>query len=205
MAQLLHVDSSLGTESVSRRLSAHFAEEWRNNHPGAGYVHRDVAARPVPHITEPVHQSLIYPDTDHGQSEQERELTAAITREVLDASVIVLGVPMHNYTVPSALKAWLDRIVHPAHLAVPSPLSGRKVVVVLTRGGSYAPGTPREAFDYQQTYLKAILEAIGLGEDLTFVTAELTMAAVAPQMAQFRPLAEASLANAYDALAKLAQ
>lgn len=205
MTQLLHVDSSLGTESVSRRLSAHFAEEWRNNHPGGGYAYRDVAAQPVPHITEPVHQSLIHPDTDHGQSEQERELTAAITREVLDASVIVLGVPMHNFTVPSALKAWLDRIVHPAHMAVPSPLAGKKVVVVLTRGGSYAPGTPREAFDYQQTYLKAILEAIGLGEDLTFVTAELTMAAIAPQMAEFRPLAEASLANAYDALAKLAQ
>ncbi|MFJ8165198.1 FMN-dependent NADH-azoreductase [Streptomyces sp. NPDC096136] len=205
MSQLLHVDSSLGTESVSRRLSAHFAGEWRNNHPGAGYAYRDVAARPVPHITEPVHQALIHPDTDHGQSEQERELTAAITREVLDASVIVLGVPMHNFTIPSALKAWLDRIVHPAHMAVPSPLAGKKVVVVLTRGGSYAPGTPREAFDYQQTYLKAILEAIGLGEDLTFVTAELTMAAIAPQMAEFRPLADASLANAYDALAKLAQ
>ncbi|MEU9445897.1 NAD(P)H-dependent oxidoreductase [Streptomyces sp. NPDC048304] len=205
MSHLLHVDSSLGTESVSRRLSAYFAEQWRNNHPGGGYVYRDVAAQPIPHITEPVHQSLIYPDTDHGQSAQERDLTAAITREVLDASAIVLGVPMHNFTIPSAFKAWLDRIVHPAHMAVPGPLSGKKVVAVLSRGGSYSPGTPREAFDYQQTYLKAILEAISLGEDLTFVTAELTMANVAPQMAELKPLAEASMANAYETLEKLAQ
>jgi FMN-dependent NADH-azoreductase len=205
MPHLLHVDSSLGTESVSRRLSAYFTEEWRDKHPGGGYVYRDVAAQPVPHITEPVHKALTYPDAGHEQSAQERELTAAITREVLDASVIVLGVPMHNFTIPSTLKAWLDRLVHPAHMASPSPLGGKKVVAVLSRGGSYAPGTPREAFDYQQTYLKAILEAIGLGEDLTFVTAELTMANVAPQMAQFKPLAEASQANAYETLEKLAQ
>ncbi|MFI9220099.1 FMN-dependent NADH-azoreductase [Streptomyces werraensis] len=205
MSHLLHVDSSFGTESVSRRLTAYFAEEWRNQHPGGGYSHRDVAAQPIPHITEPVHKALIYPGTDNGQSAQERDLTEAITREVVEASTIVLGVPMHNYTVPSTLKAWLDRIVHPAHMAVPRPLGGKKVVAVLSRGGSYAPGTPREACDYQQTYLKAILGAIGLGEDLTFVTAELTMATVAPQMARFKPLAEASMANAYETLEKLAQ
>ncbi|MEV6730899.1 MULTISPECIES: NAD(P)H-dependent oxidoreductase [unclassified Streptomyces] len=208
MSHLLHIDSSVGAESVSRQLSAYFAEEWRNNHPGGGYVYRDVAAQPVPHITHPVHQALVYPDSDHGQSVEEQELTAAITHELLEASVLVLGVPMHNLSVPSTLKSWLDRVVHPAHMVRPGqsgPLSGKSVVAILSRGGSYAPGTPREGHDFQRSYLKAILEAVGLGEDLTFVTAEFTMAAAAPQMAHLKPLAEASLANAYDTLGKLAQ
>ncbi|OEJ34103.1 FMN-dependent NADH-azoreductase [Streptomyces subrutilus] len=208
MSHLLHVDSSFGTQSVSRELTGYFAAEWRKNHPGTGYVHRDLAAEPVPHISHAVHQSLLYPDAEHGQSAEERDLTAAITREVLEASVIVLGVPMHNYAVPTTLKAWLDRIVHPGHMVMPGntgPLSGKTVVAVLARGGSYAPGTPREHHDFQQPYLKAILQSVGLGEDLTFVTAEFTMAAVAPQMAHLKPMGEASLKTAYDTLAKLAQ
>ncbi|MEU9143441.1 NAD(P)H-dependent oxidoreductase [Streptomyces sp. NPDC048349] len=208
MSHLLHIDSSIGTESVSRKLSAYFAEEWRSSHPGSGYTYRDVVADPIPHITHPVHQSLVYPDGEHGQSTEERDLTAAITNELLQASTIVFGIPMHNFSIPSTFKAWLDRVVHPAHMSMPgktSPLSGKSVVVIQARGGSYAPGTPREDFDFQEPYLRAVLESVGLGEDLTFVTAELTMAASVPQMEQLRPLAETSLATAYETLKKLAE
>ncbi|WP_174315835.1 NAD(P)H-dependent oxidoreductase, partial [Streptomyces sp. CB01881] len=118
-------------------------------------------------------------------------------------------VPMYNYSIPSTVKAWLDRLVTPVHMVAPGggpgPLSGKSVVVVSARGGSYAPGTPREGWDHQEPYLRSVLGSVGLADDLGFVHAELTMAGVVPQMAALRPLAEKSLASAYETLDALAR
>ncbi|MFI8961584.1 FMN-dependent NADH-azoreductase [Streptomyces sp. NPDC053493] len=205
---LLHLDASIRpTGSVTRELSAHFAAHWRRARPGAGYVHRDLAAEPVPHLTHAVREALL-DGADHGEPPQERALSEALTAEVRAASTIVLGVPMYNYAIPSTVKAWLDRLVTPAHMVAPDggpgPLSGTSVVVVTARGGSYAPGTPREGWDHQEPYLRDVLRSIGLADDLAFVHAELTHANVFPQMASLRPLAEKSLAAAYESLERLA-
>ncbi|MFI6846318.1 NAD(P)H-dependent oxidoreductase [Kitasatospora sp. NBC_00085] len=210
LPSLLHLDASIRrTGSASRELSAHFATEWRRHHPEGGYVYRDLAAEPVPHITHAVREALLDPSGDHGEPPQERALTEALTAEVREATALVIGVPMYNYSIPSTVKAWLDRLVTPAHMVAPGggpgPLAGKSVVVVSARGGSYAPGTPREGWDHQEPYLRAVLGSIGLADDLSFVHAELTMAAVVPQMAALRPLAEKSLAMAYETLGGLAR
>ncbi|MFF5975596.1 NAD(P)H-dependent oxidoreductase [Streptomyces sp. NPDC012769] len=111
---------------------------------------------------------------------------------------------MYNHAIPSTVKAWLDRLVTPAHVVTPDGgpalLGGRTVVVVTARGGSYAPGTPREGRDHQEPYLRSVFGSIGLADDLTFVHAEPTLAAVVPRMAALKPLAEKSLAGAYESL-----
>ncbi|MEU0935368.1 MULTISPECIES: NAD(P)H-dependent oxidoreductase [unclassified Embleya] len=209
MPFLLHLDASIRhTGSVSRELSAHFAARWRATHPDGGYTHRDLAAEPVPHLTHEVREALLDPSRGHGEPPHERALTEALNAELRAADTIVLGVPMYNYSIPSTVKSWFDRIVTPANMVppdgTPGPLAGTSVVVVTAKGGSYAPGTPREGWDHQEPYLRAVLRSIGLADDLEFVHAELTLAAVVPAMSALEPLAEESLSRAYATLETLA-
>jgi len=208
VSSLLHVDASIRTEgSTSRQLTSYFATQWRQNHPDADYVYRDLGAQPIPHITHAVREYVLDPSRDHGQTADEKALVDAVTAEVRAADTIVLGVPMYNYTIPSTIKAWIDLLVSPAHMVPPGAesgaLSGKSVIVVTARGGSYAPGTPREGWDYQEAYLRAVLSSIGLADDLTFVHAELTLAGIVPAMAALKPLGEKSLATAHETLKKL--
>ncbi|KOX12939.1 NAD(P)H dehydrogenase [Saccharothrix sp. NRRL B-16348] len=201
MAHLLHIDTSLRFEgSVSREVSAAFAEEWRAARPDGEYTYRDLAADPLPHV-DPA--SLATRQAE-GDVPLERQLIA----EVKAADTVLLGVPMYNYGVPSSLKAWLDWILVPELFADQETgegvLTGTRVVVVTARGGSYAPGTPRHSFDFQEPYLRAVFGAVGLDRDLEFVHAELTLAGVVPHMAQFRELAVASLEDAHRVVRKLA-
>ncbi|MFI6978716.1 FMN-dependent NADH-azoreductase [Embleya sp. NPDC050154] len=209
MPSLLHLDASIRrTGSVSRDLSAHFAARWRARHPDGGYVHRDLAAHPVPHITHAVREALLDPSGEHGEPPHERALTELLNTELRDADTVVMGVPMYNYSIPSTVKTWLDRVVTPANMVTPDggpgPLAGKSVVVVTSRGGSYAPGTPREGWDHQEPYLRAVLRSIGLAQDLEFVHAELTLATTVPAMSALKPLAEQSLTRAYETLTSLA-
>ncbi|MFG2843345.1 FMN-dependent NADH-azoreductase [Kitasatospora sp. NPDC101155] len=208
MPSLLHIDASIRTDgSTSRQLTSYFATQWRQNHPGADYVYRDLSAEPIPHITHAVREYLLDPSRDHGQTAEEKALADAVTAEVRAADTILLGVPMYNYTIPSSVKAWIDLLVTPAHMVPPGaesgPLSGKSVIVVTARGGSYAPGTPREGWDYQEPYLRAVLSSIGLADDLTFAHAELTLAAIVPAMAALKPVGEKSLATAQETLTRL--
>ncbi|CAO5229597.1 FMN-dependent NADH-azoreductase [Frankia sp. AgKG'84/4] len=213
---LLHIDASIRQgESTSRKLSAYFADQWRQNHAGAGYVYRDLGVEPIPHITHGIREWLFDPETDvegnaekHGVSPEDRALTQALTAEVREATTLLIAIPMYNYTVPSSFKAWIDRIVTPAHMIAPGTevglLRAKSVVVVTARGGSYAPGTPREGWDFQEPYVRAVLSAIGLADDLHFAHSELTFAQIVPQMAALKPIAEKSLSTAYESLGKLA-
>jgi FMN-dependent NADH-azoreductase len=106
---------------------------------------------------------------------------------------------MYNFSVPSTLKAWIDQISFPW-----LPLAGRTAVIVTARGGSYAPGTPRERYDYQEPYLRAYFETLGL-TDLHFIHTELTNALHIPFLGEFKEVHETSRAAALDAAARLAR
>jgi FMN-dependent NADH-azoreductase len=207
MPSLLHIDASIRpVGSTSRELSEFYANLWRRSNPDGGYVYRDLGAEPIPHITHEVRESLFDPDHDHGQTAEQKALSDAVTSEVRGATHIVIGMPMYNYTVPSSVKAWIDLLVTPAHMVPPGEsglLSGKTVVVTGARGGAYGPGTPREGWDHQEPYLRAVLGSIGLADDLTIVHAELTLAATVPQMAALKPMGESSKANALETLKKL--
>lgn len=199
MAHLLHIDTSLRSEgSVSREVGAAFAEAWRSARPDGGYTYRDLAADPLPHV-DPASLATREADGD-------RPLERRLVEEVKAADTVLLGVPMYNYGVPSSLKAWLDWIIVPELFADQQTgegvLTGTRVVVVTARGGSYAPGTPRHSFDFQEPYLRAVFGALGL--DPEFVHTELTLAGVVPHLAQFRELGAASLEDAHRAVRELA-
>ncbi len=173
--KLLHVDSSARRSSVSRQLSSIFVEKWREENPTGEVVRRDLAATMLPVITDEWVQAT-YGNSLSLTAEQ-RQATApsdAFIEELNSADTIVIGAPMHNFTVSWPLKAWIDHIVRLGRTVVYSAtgpkglLHGKKVVVITTRGGRYKPGYE---FDFLEPYLRGVLGFIGL-TDITFIHAD---------------------------------
>jgi FMN-dependent NADH-azoreductase len=162
--KLLHIDSSiLGEASASRELSAAIVQAVTRAMPGVEIIRRDLDADPIPHL-----DSRLLAATLKG---------SAVLDEFLGADIIVIGAPMYNFTIPSQLKAWLDRIVivgktvRYTEAGAQGLMSGKTVIIASSRGGLYAPGMPQQANDFQETYLRAILGFIGI-EDIEIVRAE---------------------------------
>jgi FMN-dependent NADH-azoreductase len=162
--KLLHVDSSiLGEASASRQLSAAIVKAVTRAMPGVEIIRRDLDADPIPHL-------------DSGRLATDLK-GSAVLDEFLGADIIVIGAPMYNFTVPSQLKAWLDRIVivgrtvRYTEAGAQGLAGGKKVIIASSRGGLYAPGMPQQANDFQETYLRAILGFIGI-VDIDVIRAE---------------------------------
>jgi FMN-dependent NADH-azoreductase len=164
--RLLHIDSSiLGDGSVTRRLSAAIVADQRATHPGIEIDRLDLATDPLPHFAAP--------DLANGGA-----ATASDPLErFLVADVVVLGAPMYNFTVPSQLKAWVDRILivnrtfsytadGPQGLA-----GGKRVFVATASGGYYGADSPFRAAEHVRSYLAAVFGFIGIS-DVSFVAAE---------------------------------
>ncbi|MFI6028326.1 FMN-dependent NADH-azoreductase [Amycolatopsis magusensis] len=212
MAHLLHLDSSARRDSFSRQLTARFAESWRAAHPGAGYTYRDLAADPVPVIgeawTEICDHLLAHGITDPARyaeavrTDGQRAAWAIISpllTELLAADLVLIGAPMYNFSVPAALKTWIDQVTFPR-----MSLAGRAFVVVNARGGAYGPGTPREAFDHQERYLRDFFAGHYDVTDVTFVNTELTNAVVDPSLSEWDGKRRDSHAAALAAVDRLA-
>jgi FMN-dependent NADH-azoreductase len=213
---LLHLDSSANhpDESVSRQMTALFADRWRALHPRAAYRHRDLAADPVVPLDSAYcalgrrleRDGLVPPAavsalTASPAERRQWELTLPLIAEVLAADTVLIGAPMYNYGIPAALKAWIDRVSFPGAFIDPRNedrmLRHTRVVVVTTRGGAYGPGSPRHACDFQTTYLRTYFVRQGVSErNIHIVTAELTLAGLVPHLARFGPMAADSLAAA---------
>lgn len=178
--KLWQIDSSvLGENSASRKLTAEIVAREKARHPGLEVSELDLAAAPLAHLS-PAHIGAMF-----GNPPADDAIIADIARgtsyvDTLFASdIIVVGVPMYNFGIPSQLKALFDRLLvagktfkygadgNPVGL-VPA---GKKVIVVSTRGGLYTPGNPAAALDHQEKHLTALLNFIGLA-DITFVRAE---------------------------------
>lgn len=224
MTSLLHLDSSANrsAESVTRRLTALFAEVWQASHGPAGYRYRDLAADPVPPLdgaycalrrrlerhglVPPAEVSALIDNT--GEARQ-WALTRPLIAEVLAADTVLIGAPMYNNGVPAALKAWIDRVSFPGAFLDPrtgdSLLRTTRIVVVASRGGPYQPETEHQDPDFQTSYLRAYFGKQGVPEqNVHVVTAELTLAGVAAQLTRFAARAEQSLAAARERVTALA-
>ncbi|MGX1910827.1 FMN-dependent NADH-azoreductase [Streptomyces phaeochromogenes] len=199
MATLLHLDSSVfpGPASASRAVTDAFRKTWEEQHPEGTVIYRDLSVNPVPHITADAH-SAGFADPSQHTPEQAAAFAARVKfiEELEQADAVLIGAPMYNFSIPSTLKAWLDNVILIGRTAGETPSAkGTPVTVVASRGGSYAPGTPREGYEYVQNYLEAILKDM-LGMDLEFIVPELTMAPHMPAMSELVPLFEASRAKA---------
>jgi FMN-dependent NADH-azoreductase len=205
MPILLHIDSSARRHgSVSRELSAAFADAWRGKHPTGTVTYRDLAETRIPHVDEDsLSAGFVLPEQRTPAQRSSFGLNEQLVAELLSADEIVLGVPMYNFTVPSTFKAYVDRIVVPGlTLDVETGqglVTGKRTTVVSARGGSYAPGTPREGYDFQEPWIRAALGLIGI-DDVRFIHAEMTLANVNPKLAQFKHIADQSLSDAQSAV-----
>lgn len=200
MSTLLHIDSSPFPvdASASRSVTRAFRESWEEHHPHGTVIYRDLTAHPVPHITANAYNAGLADPS--GRTPEQSDAFAArleLIEELEQAEAVVIGAPMHNYSIPSTLKAWLDNVILPGRTAGATPSAkGTPVTVVASRGGSYAPGTPREGYDFVQNYLSAVLGG-SLALDVDFITLELTMAPRNPAMSELVPLYEASRERAF--------
>src|SRR3984885_8017301 len=175
--KLLRIDSSARAASVTRRLTARAAQEWKKNHPDGAVVHRDLSAMQIPPITD-----------DWGATRLEAsELTPVqraylstsdqLIEELRSADTIIIGAPMYNFSISSSLKAWIDQIVRIGKTLGYGPdgprglLEAKEVMIITARGGAYEKGTPTETFDFQAPYLRHVLGFIGL-TDVTFIHAD---------------------------------
>lgn len=175
--QILVVDSSPRAGAVSRKLTGEIAGRLQKQYPEARVVHRDLAAAPLPHLTEDVITAFYTrPDQRDDRLKEAIVLSDAAVDELLASDIIVIGAPMWNFNVPSVLKAWIDHVVRAGRTFVFGPngseglASGRKAIVVLSSGGIYSEG-PAQAMDFHTTYLRSLLGFIGV-TDVSFVRAE---------------------------------
>lgn len=178
MSTLLHIDSSARQGgSISRQLTASFAQQWQAKNPGGKIVHRDLAAQTLPHLSESMLGAYFTPaDARSAEQAELIKQSDALVDELLAADTIVIGVPMYNFAPPSTLKAWIDHVFRAGRTfkygdAGPVGLvTGKKAVTILSRGGKYSEG-PMEALDFQGKYLKGALGFIGI-TDVELVVAE---------------------------------
>ncbi|MDX3214163.1 NAD(P)H-dependent oxidoreductase [Streptomyces sp. ME01-24h] len=200
MATLLHIDSSVfpGGASTSRAVATAFRKVWQEQDPQGTVIHRDLAADPIPHITAAAWSAGYAAPPEH-TPQQAAAFAARMTliEELEQADAVLMGAPMYNFSIPSTLKTWLDSVIMPGRTSGESPSTkGTPIVVVASRGGSYAPGTPREGYDFVQNYLEAVLTG-SLGLNVDFIVPELTMASRNPAMSELVPLSEASRERAF--------
>jgi FMN-dependent NADH-azoreductase len=184
--KLLHIDSSiLGSGSVSRMLSAEIVAAQRRLHPGLEVTYRDLTAEPLSHLS-PAHfaawQAKATPQDLSVQQDpglqQDLASDEAIIDELIAADIIVIGAPMYNFTIPTQLKAWIDRVIIGGRTfryteSGPESLlpKGKKLIIASSRGGFYGPETPASFLEHQESYLRGAFGFIGLN-DVTVIRAE---------------------------------
>ncbi|WP_028534659.1 FMN-dependent NADH-azoreductase [Paludibacterium yongneupense] len=167
--KLLHIDSSiLGDNSVSRQLSASVVAAVAARHPGLTIIHRDLGRDPIAHLSAEILGAAFTPEQDWNETQRrERELTDTLIDEFLDSDVVVIGAPMYNFSIPSQLKSWIDRIAAAGRTfryteSGPVGLAGEKKVVVLSsRGGVYST-QQGQLMDFQEDYLRAVMGFVGI-------------------------------------------
>jgi len=176
--RLLHVDSSiLGPGSVSRLLSAEIVAAEMRRDPAISVTYRDLAVEPVDHLSG-AHLAAFQGAVPEEASLQ-RDVVAGRTalEEFLAADVVVVGAPMYNFSVPSQLKAWIDRLAVAGktfRYTEKGPVGlvpGKRVIVASSRGSIYSPDSQLAALDHQENYLRSIFGFFGI-TDVIFIRAE---------------------------------
>lgn len=175
MTTLLQINTSLFSgQGESSRLAHQFVSAWRERHPQAELVVRDLAGDAVPHLDASRFRAFTTPAAERDAQQQAVvAYSDALIDEIRRAEVIVLGLPMYNFGVPSQLKSYFDHIARAGvtfRYTATGPeglIKGKKVYVFAARGGLYA-GTP---LDTQTTYVRDFLRFIGI-DDVEFVYAE---------------------------------
>lgn len=178
--KLLHIDSSiLAGNSVSRELTRNIVAEWQASHANTQVEYLDLAIDAPSHLSAESLGFRLPPTTATLTDGQRREnaVSEALVSQFLAADVVVIGAPLYNFSVPSQLKAWIDRIAQAGRTFTytekgPQGLAGGKTVIVAsTRGGVYSTSEGGRAMEHQESYLQTVFGFLGI-TDVRFVRAE---------------------------------
>ncbi|VTU33128.1 FMN-dependent NADH-azoreductase [Variovorax sp. PBS-H4] len=188
--KLLHVDSSvLGANSVSRQLTAEIVAEWRKNHPDTSVEHLDLAIEAPNHFNADALGIKVGVQANPTEAQRrENAISERLVSQFLAADVIVIGAPLYNFSVPTQLKAWIDRVAQAGRTFTYTDkgavglAGGKTVIVASTRGGIYSTSEGGQAMEHQESYLKVILGFMGI-TDVRFVRAEGLAMGEAPKAA----------------------
>ena len=175
---LLHMDSSpLYGRSVSRELTAAFVSQWEASHPGGRVIYRDLNATAIPPVTAECVSAVYTPE--EARTPQQKEvlsLSDSLLAELEQTNEYVIGVPMHNFGVPSPLKLWTDQVARVGRTfkyADRTPkglLVGKKATFLIATGGIYDAQTKMASFNFVEPYLRSVFGFLGV-DDATFITA----------------------------------
>jgi FMN-dependent NADH-azoreductase len=179
MSILLHIDSSArGERSVSCQLTRDFAHAWQQAHPDGKIIYRDLGRNPVPLINETMIVANFTPlDALSAELHEALTISNELIGELETANEYVFGIPMYNFSVPAAFKAYIDQIVRVGRtFAVDESgykglLHGKKATVITSSGGVYRAGSPAAPYNLQEPWIRSILGFIGL-TDVEFVVAD---------------------------------
>jgi FMN-dependent NADH-azoreductase len=179
MPTLLKIDSSpMGERSISRKLTAEFANTWIKAHPGGNVISRDLTVLDIP-VIRGDWVAAAYTPEEARTPEQKRALAVSdsLISDLERADEYVVGVPMHNFSIPSTLKLWIDQIARVGKTFAYSAsgpkglLTGKKATLLMASGGVYEHGSVLAAFNFVTPYLRAVFGFLGV-TDVTFINAE---------------------------------
>jgi FMN-dependent NADH-azoreductase len=166
--KLLHIDSSvLGPHSVSRQVSAAIVDRLRQATPSLDVVYRDLTQTPLAHLSGS-HLAAAQGAPAPAELAPDLAASAAVLNEFLDADIVVIGAPMYNFTIPSQLKAWIDRVLVAGKTfkydasGAQGLAGGKRVIVAISRGGYYGAGTPAAVGEHLETYLRWVFGFMGI-------------------------------------------
>ncbi|MBI2771928.1 MAG: NAD(P)H-dependent oxidoreductase [Burkholderiales bacterium] len=167
---ILHIDSSPMFEtSNSRKLSAMLVELLQAQYPGCNVTYKDLARDPIPHLTEDVYLAYRRPEDElTPRQRDEKAMTDVHIEQLLAADIVVIGAPLYNLSIPSQLKAWIDRISQPkrtflyAERGLVGLISNVRVIIASSRGGMYSLTEQGRARDFQERYLVTALKTLGI-------------------------------------------
>ena len=156
---ILHIDSSIsGEQSATRTLTRSIVDQLKNAQWGEQIVYRDLAANPLPHLTLDA-----FADT-------------TVLDEFLAADTVVVGAPMYNFTLPTQLKAWIDRLAvagttfRYTENGPEGLVKNKRVIIALARGGFYGEGSAAAGLEHLESYLRGVFNFIGIEPE--FVAAD---------------------------------
>ena len=176
MPTLLHLDSSPLESSISRELTREFVKTWKAAHPDGTVIARNLAAHPAKPLDAQWIGAAFTPEA--GRTPEQKDALAfsdELIGELQKADEYVIGVAMHNFSIPSVLKLWIDQVVRSGKTFAygeggAQGLLRKKATILIASGGVYDLGTPAGAFNFVEPYLRAILGFIGI-TDVKFITA----------------------------------
>lgn len=176
MPTLLRVNSSpMFQASVSRQLTDEFVERWRALHPDGRVISRDLNQIQLPPVTAQWVAAAYTPEENRSpEQKQTLELSDTLIEELETADEYVIGLPMHNFSVPSTAKLWIDLIARPgktfsyADGQAKGLLPGKKATFIVASGGKFDAGTAYASFNFVEPYVRTVFAFLGV-RDTTFI------------------------------------